>query len=76
MYCAILALQFARIRALIYTDLSLFDHHHFLFFVQVSDWGTPTAIILFPIYHLHRFHGRRAWRWRFWELFLPDRCAA
>lgn len=38
MYCAILALQFARIRALIYTDLSLFDHHHFLFFVQVSDF--------------------------------------
>lgn len=39
MYCAILALQLARIRALIYADLSLFDHHHFLLFVHVSVLG-------------------------------------
>lgn len=55
MYCAILALQFARIRALIYTDLSLFDHHHFLFFVFCR--FLISAVILFPIYHLHRFHA-------------------
>jgi hypothetical protein len=46
-------------RALIYVNLSLFDHHHFFSFFffpcRALFWEALSFIFLFPICYLHRF---------------------